>query len=58
MKLNPDIEIRESAIEGKGIFTKVPIKMGTAIWISKGEGPYDEKVYTDAKFKEFQRWCI
>ena len=56
--LNPDIEIKKSPIQGRGLFTKVPIKKGTKIWISKGEEPYNEKIYTDEEFKEFQKWCI
>ncbi len=58
LQLNPDIEIKDSPIQGKGLFTKVPVKKGTTIWISKGEEPYDEKVYTDEEFKAFQNWCI
>jgi SET domain-containing protein len=56
--INPDIEIKDSPIQGKGLFTKIPIKKGDSIWISKGEEPYDEKIYTDDEFKEFQKWCI
>ena len=56
--INPDIEIKESPIQGKGVFTKVSIKKGHQVWISKGEEPYDEKIYTDKEFKEFQKWCI
>jgi SET domain-containing protein len=58
LQLNPDIEIKESPVEGKGLFTKVPIKKGATIWISKGEEPYDERTYTDGEFEEFQKWCI
>lgn len=56
--INPNIEIKDSPIQGKGLFTKVPIKKGEAVWISKGEEPYEEKIYTDEEFKEFQKWCI
>ena len=56
--INPDIEIKDSPIQGKGIFTRVPIKKGESVWISKGEEPYNEKVYTDEEFKEFTAWCI
>lgn len=56
--INPDIEIKNSPIQGKGLFTKVPIKKGEAIWISEGEEPYEEKTYTDEEFKRFQEWCI
>ncbi len=56
--INPDIEIKDSPIQGKGLFAKVPIKKGTAIWICKGEEPYEEKVYTDEEFKKFTAWCI
>lgn len=56
--INPDIEIKASPIQGKGLFTKVPIKKGRQIWISKGEEPVEEKIYTNEEFKEFQQWCI
>lgn len=58
LEINPDIEIKDSPIQGKGLFTKIPIKKGDNIWISKGEEPYYEKIYTDDEFKEFQKWCI
>lgn len=58
LEVNPDIEIKDSHIEGKGLFTKVPIKKGTAIWVSRGEEPYDEKIYSDEEFKKFTEWCI
>jgi SET domain-containing protein len=56
--LNPDIEIKNSPIQGKGLFTKVLIKKGQHIWISKDEEPVEEKIYTDKEFKKFQQWCI
>lgn len=56
--VNPDIEIKNSPIQGKGLFTRVPIKMGQAIWVSKGAEPVEEKIYTEKEFKEFQKWCI
>lgn len=56
--VNPDIEIKSSPIQGKGLFTRVPIKKGRAIWISKGAEPVEEKNYTEEAFKEFQKWCI
>jgi SET domain-containing protein len=58
LELNPEIEIKESPIQGKGLFTKVPIKKGDKIWISKNEEPTEEKIYTDEEFKVFQKWCI
>ncbi len=58
LEINPDIEIKDSPIEGKGLFAKAPIKKGVAVWISKGEEPAEEKIYTDAEFKAFQKWCI
>jgi len=58
MEINPDIEIRDSPIEGTGLFTRVPIKKGDTIWVSRNEDPVEEKIYTDAEFKEFQKWCI
>lgn len=56
--ISPYIEIKVSPIQGKGLFTKAPIKKGDAVWIAKGEEPYEEKIYTDAEFKVFQKWCI
>ncbi len=58
LEINPDIEIKDSPIQGKGLFTKVPIKKGETIWISKGAEPAEEKIYTDEEFKKFHRWCI
>ena len=58
LEINPDIEIKNSPIEGMGLFTKIPIKMGTSVWISRGGDPTNEKVYTDKEFKVFQKWCI
>lgn len=58
LELNPDIEIKDSPIQGKGLFAKLPIKKGQRIWISKGEEPVEEKIYTKEEFKEFQKWCI
>jgi SET domain-containing protein len=56
--INPDIDIKESRIQGKGLFTKVPINKGTVIWISKGQKATEEKIYTPEEFKVFQKWCI
>lgn len=58
MQLNPNIEIKDSPIQGKGLFTNVSVKKGEQIWISKDEEPYDEKIYTDAEFIAFQKWCV
>lgn len=58
LKINPDIEIKNSPIQGKGLFTKVPIIKGQQIWISKGAEVVEEKIYTKEEFKEFQKWCI
>ncbi len=58
LEINPDIEIKDSPIQGKGLFTKVPIKKGDSVWISKGEEPAEERIYTDEEFKAFQKWCI
>jgi SET domain-containing protein len=58
LKINPDIEIKDSLIQGKGLFTKVPIIKGQQIWISKGAEAVEEKIYTKEEFKEFQKWCI
>lgn len=58
LKVNPTIEIKDSPIQGKGLFTKVPIKKGEPVWISKGTEPVKEKIYTEEEFKAFQKWCI
>lgn len=52
------MKIKDSPIEGKGLFTKVAIKKGDAIWISKGDAPAKEAIYTDEEFKAFQKWCL
>ena len=39
-------------------FLIVPIKKGTAIWTSKDEELYDERICTDEEFEAFQKWCI
>ena len=57
LEINPNIEIKNSPIEGKSLFTKVPIKKGEQIWISKGAEPVEEKIYTPEEFKKFQKWC-
>lgn len=58
IEINPEVEIKDSPIQGKGLFTEVLIMKGDHVWISKGEEPYSEKIYTDKEFKEFQKWCI
>ena len=58
MEINPDIEVKDSPIEGTGLFTRVPNKKGDTIWVSRNEDPVEEKIYTDEEFKEFQKWCI
>ena len=56
--INPDIEIKDSPIQGKGLFTKIPIKKGERVWVSKGAEPVEEKIYSKEEFKIFQEWCI
>lgn len=58
MKLNTRIEVRDSSIEGKGLFAKAPFQKGEEFVVATGEEPYDEKVYTDEEFKKFTEWCI
>jgi len=56
--INPNIEIRRSSIQGKGLFTKVPIKKDETIWISRGGEPSKSKIYNDKGFEKFKQWCI
>ena len=57
LEINPDIEIKESPIQGAGLFTKVAIKKGDSIWVTRGGKPQESKIYTDAEFQEFMDWC-
>lgn len=58
LTLNPNIEVRESPIQGKGLFTKVPVKKGEKLWISIGGERTKAKVYSEDEFQKFQAWCI
>ena len=58
MKLNPKISIRHSAIEGKGLFARESFKKDEEAWISKGQKPVEEKIYTDDEFRRFTEWCL
>lgn len=58
LTLNPKIQVRNSAIEGKGLFAKAPFKKGEEFVVATGEEPVEVKVYTDEEFKKFMEWCI
>lgn len=59
--LNPNIEVRGSDIEGRGLFAKAPINKGDFIWRKEP----DEKYYTQAEIdalpaeqkKNFYNYC-
>ena len=58
LQLNPKIEIKESPIEGKGLFAKALFKQGEEFVVATGEEPVEVKTYTDDEFKDFTEWCI
>ncbi len=51
LRLNPKIEVRESSIEGKGLFAKEPFKKGEKFQIPYGEHP--SVVMTDKEFQAY-----
>jgi uncharacterized protein len=59
--LNPNIEVRGSDIEGRGLFARAPINKGDFIWRKEA----DEKYYTQAEIdalppeqkKNFYNYC-
>jgi SET domain-containing protein len=55
--LNPKIEIKQSPIEGRGLFAKELISKGEGFVVATGEEPVDVKTYTDEEFKKFTEWC-
>lgn len=58
LTLNPKIEVRKSAIEGKGLFAIAPFIEGEEFVVATGEEPVEVKVYTDEEFKKFTEWCV
>lgn len=58
LKINPKIEVRDSPIEGKGLFAKAAFSKGEEFVVATGEEPIEEKIYTDKEFKDFTEWCI
>lgn len=58
VKLNPKIEIKQSPIEGKGLFARELINKGEEFVVATGEKPVEAKIYTDEEFKKFTEWCI
>ena len=51
LTLNPKIEVRDSAIEGKGLFAKEPFKKGEKFRVTTGEQPW--VIVTDEDFQEY-----
>lgn len=56
--LNPDLEIKDSPVQGKGIFTKVPIKKGEPIQVNIDPQPVEVHEFTDEEFDQFRTECI
>lgn len=56
--LHPKLEIKDSAVEGKGIFTKVPIKKGEKLIINIDPQPVEVHEFTDEEFEKFRKDCI
>lgn len=57
IKLNPKIEIRDSPIEGKGLFAVGAFKKGEEVWVAKGVKPTKSEVMTKEEFKTFTEKC-
>lgn len=53
MRLHPKIEVRESPIEGKGLFAKATFKKGERFNVTEGEHPF--VVMTDAEFEAYKQ---
>ena len=56
--LNPRLEIKDSPVEGRGIFTKVPFKKGVKIVINIDPQPIEVYEFTDEEFDKFRQDCI
>jgi ribosomal protein S18 acetylase RimI-like enzyme len=56
--LHPKLEIKNSPVEGRGIFTKVPIKMGEKLIININPQPVEVHEFTDEEFETFKAECI
>jgi len=53
LKLHPKIEVRDSPIEGKGLFATQPFKKGERFKVTEGEHPF--VIMTDAEFEEYKQ---
>ena len=53
LTLNPKIEVRQSAIEGKGLFAKEPFKRGERFKATCGEAP--SVVMTEKEFEAYKQ---
>ena len=53
LTLNPKIEVRQSAIEGKGLFAKEPFKRGERFKATCGEAPF--VVMTEKEFEAYKQ---
>ncbi len=56
-KLNPKIEVRDSPIEGKGLFAIGAFKKGEEVWVPQDRSSTKSKVMNDGEFKKFMEKC-
>lgn len=58
--LSPMLEVKDSSIQGMGVFTKVSVKRGDTIIINidANQQHYESEVYNDAEFEEFKSECL
>lgn len=56
--LNPDLEIRDSQIEGKGIFSKVHFGIGDEVVILTDPVEDHSVIMDDAEFEAFRDKCL
>lgn len=55
--LNPKFEVKDSPIQGKGLFTKVPIKKDKKLQVNIDPTLYASKIMTTAEFDKFREEC-
>src|SRR5215472_12338150 len=53
LTLHPNIEVRASRIEGKGLFAKAPFQKGETFWVTSGQHAW--VIMTDAEFQAYTK---
>ena len=58
LEINPDIEIKDSPIEGKGLFTKVPIKKVLLFGFLRGKNLTTRKFILTKNLRSLQNGAL